>query len=169
MVSYPGDQSFSCSAKYYLKDIRRKSETEAASLARMAVLASALPTWETYILPNWRAVLRVDSEGLALRKLWWSGSMPVRFRGRLWGMCIGNGLALSRSAYGATLSRAKKGVSEGRYPEEVMSALLKDVEQTLPKTKLFQKDGVMHDDLVDLLLAYSIYDGEPRYVRAPLL
>lgn len=69
--------------------------------------------------------------------------MPVRFRGRLWGMVVSNGLAVSKSAYGTTLARAKKGIDEGRYPPEVMERLLKDVEETLPKLKMFQPGGAM--------------------------
>ena len=91
--------------------------------------------------------------------------MPVRWRGRLWGMTVGNGLAVSRSAYGTALARAKVGIDEGRYPGSVMDQLLEEVEETLPALKMFQKGGVMHDDLVDVLLAYSVYGtGAPRHV-----
>lgn len=143
---------------------RRKSESESALQARAAVLAAALPTWESSILPNWRVVLRPDANGRALRKLWWDGTMPVRWRGRLWGMCIGNGLAVSRSAYGVHLARARKGREEGRYPAGEMEMLLRDVEETMPDLKMFQEGGVMHEDLVELLMAFSVYgDGVPRY------
>jgi hypothetical protein len=91
--------------------------------------------------------------------------MPVRWRGRLWGMSVGNGLAVSRSAYGTARARAKTGIEEGRYPEGVMEQLLEEVQETLPALKMFQKGGVMHDDLVDVLLAYSVYgSGPPRHV-----
>ena len=85
-------------------------------------------------------------------------------------MCIGNGLAVSRSAYGVHLARARKGREEGRYPAGEMEMLLRDVEETMTELKMFQEGGVMHEDLVELLMAYSVYsDGVPRYVRCSLL
>ncbi|KAL8277812.1 hypothetical protein RQP46_009795 [Phenoliferia psychrophenolica] len=148
-------------------DRRRASNTEMAAAARAAVLASALPSWESSILPNWRVVLHEDAKGKALRRLWWDGTMPVRWRGRLWGLCVGNGLAVSRNAYATCLLRAQKGQSEGRYPGEEWEALLEDVEMTLPTLKIFHKEGgVMHEELVDILLAYTVYwGGQPRYPR----
>jgi hypothetical protein len=144
---------------------RRKSRIEASAAARATKIATALPTWETSILPNWRSVLHPNAEGLALRKLWWSGTMPVRWRGRLWGLCVGNGLAVSKNSFTGHLARARKGVEDGSFPVEVMKQLEDDVERTLPTLKLFQKGGVMHEELVDLLLAYTVYANEqPRYV-----
>ncbi|GAA6062720.1 hypothetical protein JCM10212_002271 [Sporobolomyces blumeae] len=146
---------------------RRRSELEARAMQRAAALAAAFPTWETSILPNWRSVLHDTPEGRNLRKLWWAGTMPVRFRGRLWSMCIGNGLAVSKGAYGAALGRARKGLEVGNEDlERVVAEAEEDAERTLPTLKLFQKDGVMHDDLIDLLLAWSVHDKpKPRYPR----
>ncbi|GAA6009353.1 hypothetical protein JCM11491_004287 [Sporobolomyces phaffii] len=147
---------------------RRRSEADTRAAARASALASALPTWESAILPNWRAVLHDTSEGRHLRRLWWQGTMPVRFRGRLWSLCIGNGLAISKNAYAAALARAKTGLEQGRedlvrFKEEAEE----DMENVLPTLKLFQKrGGVMHEDLVDLLLAWSVHDqSTPRYPR----
>ncbi|KAM0754750.1 hypothetical protein T439DRAFT_284256 [Meredithblackwellia eburnea MCA 4105] len=146
---------------------RRRLQEEAAAAARASILAQTLPTWEVAILPNWRVVLNPDANGRALRKLWWDGTMPVRYRGRLWGLCVGNGLAVSKSAFTASLARAKKLVELGKYPEEELVAMHEDVSDTLPTLKLFQKDGgVMHDELVDIILAYTVHwDGRPHYAR----
>lgn len=66
-------------------------------------------------------------------------------------------------------------MSEGRLAE-LMESLEADVEDTLPTLKLFQKGGVMHDELVDVLLAYAMYaataDGglrPPKHVSGALL
>ncbi|GAA5867277.1 hypothetical protein JCM1840_005006 [Sporobolomyces johnsonii] len=144
---------------------RHRSELDARAAARAAALASALPTWESQILPNWRTVLHSDSQGRALRSLWWQGTMPVRFRGRLWAMCIGNGLAVSKSAYFQALERAKRGLEEGRKEmRRVQEEAEEDSQRTLPTLKLFQRGGVMHEDLMDLLLAWSVYEKvSPRY------
>jgi hypothetical protein len=91
--------------------------------------------------------------------------MPVRWRGRLWALAIGNGLAVPKSAYGNALAKVKRGLEEG-WMEGVKEEAEEDVEGTLPALKLFQKGGVMHEELVDLLLAWSVYEkAEPRYVR----
>lgn len=153
---------------------RRLASLESARALRAARHAAAFPTWESSILPNWRVVLHPDAEGLTLRKLWWEGTMPVRWRGRLWGLCIGNGLAVSKGSYSSHLERARKGVERGDGVwEEVMRRLEEDVEDTLPTLKLFQKGGVMHQELVDVLLAYTAYAASvdlrpPRYVRGSL-
>ncbi|GAA5923560.1 hypothetical protein JCM1841_002983 [Sporobolomyces salmonicolor] len=144
---------------------RHKSELDARAAARAAAIASALPTWESHILPNWRTVLHSDSQGRSLRSLWWQGTMPVRFRGRLWAMCIGNGLTVPKSAYFQALGRAKRGLEEGRKDmKRVQEEAEEDSQRTLPTLKLFQRGGVMHEDLMDLLLAWSVYEKvSPRY------
>ncbi|GAA6002018.1 hypothetical protein JCM10207_003040 [Rhodosporidiobolus poonsookiae] len=144
---------------------RRQSEVEARSAARQASLAAAFPAWEQSILPNWRVVLHDDSAGRRLRQLWWDGTMPVRWRGRLWGMAIGNGLAVPKTAFAQAQTRVRKAVEEGRL-EEVRKEAEEDVERTLPTLKLFQRGGVMHEELMDLLLAWSTYEKiKPRYPR----
>lgn len=168
-----------------LTEKRRKSQVEADAVLRSAHLASTLPICEyshhfdgrsleltktrelgeKMILPNWRAVLRHDPEGTKLKSLWWSGTMPVRFRGRLWGMTIGNGLAIGKSAFATSLARANTLISAGKYPEVAISKLDSDIAETMPLLRLFQVGGVMHEDLKNLLLAYSVFrDGAtPRY------
>ncbi|GAA5906200.1 uncharacterized protein JCM6883_005474 [Sporobolomyces salmoneus] len=149
---------------------RKRLESEQKAAARASALASALPTWESQILPNWRAVLHDTSEGRYLRKLWWQGTMPVRFRGRLWSLCIGNGLAIPKNSYAISLQRAKKGLEGGNERlEEFRREAEEEMENVLPSLKLFQKKGgVMHDDLLDLLLAWAVHDLDrpiPKYPR----
>ncbi|GAA5910639.1 hypothetical protein JCM6882_001046 [Rhodosporidiobolus microsporus] len=144
---------------------RRRSATEARAAARSAALASALPAWESAILPNWRAVLHDSSQGRHLRQLWWDGTMPTRWRGRLWGLAIGNGIAVPKSAFGKARERVQQLEAEGRFGD-VRGEAEEDVEGCLPALKLFQKGGVMHEDLMDLLLAWSIYEKTtPRYAK----
>ncbi|GAA6031805.1 hypothetical protein JCM8097_001999 [Rhodosporidiobolus ruineniae] len=145
---------------------RRRSETEARAAARSASLAAAFPAWESSILPNWRVVLHDDSQGRALRRLWWDGTMPVRYRGRLWALAIGNALAIPKTAFLQAHMAAKKALDDGRIDDATLAALEEDVARTLPALKLFQKSGVMNEDLVDVLLAWTVYEKErPRYAR----
>lgn len=147
-------------------DLRRKSAFDLLTSQKATSLSIAVTTWESYILPNWRIVLRLDEEGKSLRNLWWKGTMPSKIRGRIWGMCIGNGLAVNRGSYAVLLGKAKELEEKGMYPEEVKRVMERDVEGTLKELKLFQKGGAMYDDLIDLLLAYSVYDKKiPEYVR----
>ncbi|BGP14683.1 hypothetical protein JCM10213_006237 [Rhodosporidiobolus nylandii] len=144
---------------------RRKSEHEARAAARAASLVAALPQWESLILPNWRIVLHDDSQGRYLRRLWWDGTMPLRWRGRLWALAIGNGLAVPKSAFATAQKRARKAEEDGRL-DEVRRLAEEDTEGTLPTLKLFQSGGVMHEELMELLLAWSVYEKDvPRYPR----
>lgn len=129
--------------------------SKAAEKRRQAVLAAkiqekeqladqALSTWEKQILPNWKAVLRDDK----LRKVWWSGTMPPRYRARFWQGCIGNGLALSKGAHNlitwnagaqlltnafvaASFNRAmalvKAHQAAGRFPNELVASVEDDM------------------------------------------
>ncbi|KAG0667572.1 hypothetical protein C6P46_000108 [Rhodotorula mucilaginosa] len=146
-------------------DRRHRAEAEARAAARNATLANAFPDWEKHILPNWRVVFHDDSQGRYLRRLWWNGTMPVRWRGRLWSMCIGNGLAMPKTAFARATDRAQHLRREGKLVE-VEAAAKEDVKRTLPALKLFQEDRVMHDDLMELLLAWSVYEQRtPRYAE----
>ncbi|GJN87506.1 hypothetical protein Rhopal_000455-T1 [Rhodotorula paludigena] len=144
---------------------RRRSEAEHRAHLRAASLASAFPAWESAILPNWRAVLHDTAQGRHLRRLWWDGTMPVRWRGRLWSMCIGNVLAVSKGAFAKALERVQKLRSEGDAAMlEATRRAKEDAERTLPALKLFQEGRVMHDDLMELLLAWSVHEKmAPRY------
>lgn len=83
-----------------------------------------LPSWENEILKNWKSVLRDDR----LRNVWWSGSMPPRYRARLWQGCIGNGLALGKGSYAKALALAKSLSQQGQFLNEVIDAIAADIE-----------------------------------------
>lgn len=130
--------------------------------------------------------------------------MPVRFRGRLWSLCIGNGLAISKNQYALCLQRARDllevegavdregttGAGGGddeantrrveasaRRRQELVEfrdAARLEMQHVLPTLKLFQKGGVMHQDLLDLLLAWAVHNTDhdrqrqlPGYVSDP--
>lgn len=151
---------------YRSADRRREAEAAARTAARNATLANAFPDWEKHILPNWRVVFHDDPQGRYLRKLWWNGTMPVRWRGRLWSMSIGNGLALAKTAFARATERVRIQRQDGRLAE-VEQVAKEDAERTLPALKLFQEGRVMHDDLMELLLAWSVYEKRtPRYVSS---
>ncbi|KAM0788192.1 hypothetical protein ACM66B_001351 [Microbotryomycetes sp. NB124-2] len=148
---------------------RRKAQQQQRSTARQHRIDLAYPAWDQAILPNWKAALHDTPEGKHLRSLWWQGTMPTRYRGRLWGLCIGNGLAISKMTLASHVERARRAVADKKFPADELEKLLQDVQVTLPTLKLFQKDGVMHDDLVDILLAYTVWEaGATGQVRYPI-
>ncbi len=145
---------------------KRKQSANAVQLQRAAKHAAALPTWEKSILPNWHEVNKQDSAGKALKKLWWEGTMPVIHRGRLWNLCVGNALGLGKGTYAQVSAHAQKVVAEGGFSDADRRRMDDDVAETLPTLKMFQAGGVMHDDLIELLVAYSVYSsqgGEAHY------
>lgn len=72
---------------------KKEAARQAKRQAKEAAATQALHVWEKDILPNWKAVLRKDN----LRQVWWSGTMPPRYRARFWQSCIGNSLVLGKS------------------------------------------------------------------------
>ncbi|BGP23514.1 TBC1 domain family member 14 [Rhodotorula toruloides] len=144
---------------------RRRSEAEARSALRSTALATVFPVWEKSILPNWRIVLHDDAHGRRLRALWWDGTMPVRWRGRLWAMCIGNGLAVGKNELSKASERVGALREAGEFAEVEREAK-EDVERVLPALKLFQEGRVMHEDLMEVLLAWTVHEKvTPRYAR----
>ncbi|CAG8446044.1 12427_t:CDS:10 [Ambispora leptoticha] len=68
---------------------------------------SALTAWENDIIPNWQ----VARHEKTTRDLWWKG-IPPRCRSKVWSMCIGNKLSVSKATYDICLDRAFKAKSE---------------------------------------------------------
>lgn len=88
--------------------------------------------------------------------------MPVKRRGQLWGLCIGNNLALGKGTFGIALKRAQKAIEDGRYPLKEKEAMEEEVRGTMRKLKLFQEGGALHQELIEILLAYTAWSPEGR-------
>ena len=122
--------------------------------------------WEEHVLPNWDQVIREPRT----RELWWRGVAP-KSRARVWQKGIGNELALTEVTYTKALNRAKDiegKISEGKSEDYHMEknwfdAIHRDVEVTLPELNIFQYGGPLHDGLVDVLMAYSMYRSDVGY------
>ena len=143
-------------------EARRTSLADLQRQKKEQLMLNHLPTWEKEILPNWKAARNNE----ALKKVWFSGSMPARYRSNLWSACIGNSLMVGKSSYVKSLALANSLLKSDRFPAEDLQQLEEDLEQTLPQLKLFQTDGPMYEDLRNLCLAYSVFWKEkPRYVR----
>jgi len=78
---------------------------------------------------------------------------------------------LTESTYTKALKRAKdtevrvsRSGSEGLSKEKAwFNAIRRDVKVTFPELNIFQPGGPLHDDLVDVLMAYSMYRSDVGY------
>jgi Rab-GTPase-TBC domain len=123
--------------------------------------------WEQYVCPEWD---RVTHEHRT-RELWWRGVSP-KLRGQIWSRAVGNQLSLNHNSYTKALQRAKD--LQGRMVEELsekersmrawFSDIKRDAQCAYPELKLFQKNGPMWQDLVDICCAYVSYRSDVGYL-----
>ncbi|PPR02695.1 hypothetical protein CVT26_009798 [Gymnopilus dilepis] len=134
-----------------LAEKRRKALQE-RRLAREKAIEDSLHIWEKEILPDWRVVYRKPE----LRKLWWRG-IPTKLRSSLWEKAVGNELALSKDHYRTCLSRAKRALSSGVFPQASLDLVERDIETTLPAIHIFNREsGPLYSDLKDMLCAWVV-------------
>lgn len=123
--------------------------------------------WEESIWPNWD---RMTSDR-STRELWWRGVSP-KVRGQVWQRAIGNQLALTEKSYTIALQRAKdircKQADELNEQDTSMRAWLtdvdRDVDAAFTELNLFQRNGPMRQDLVDICQAYVCYRNDVGFV-----
>lgn len=89
----------------------------------------------------------------------------------MWQKAIGNDLALTEVTYNKALQRAKNmearirtaGGEELSKEKAWFDAIRRDVKFTFPELNIFQPTGPLHGDLVDVLMAYSMYRSDVGY------
>ncbi|CUS09927.1 unnamed protein product [Tuber aestivum] len=125
--------------------------------------------WDQQIIPNWSAATRKNET----RELWWQGVAP-RCRGKVWQLSFGNNLTVGPETFRLALKRARD-VEDGleKSPamysfkeREVFSAIRRDVDKTFTELKIFQfqEKGPLHQSLLEVLMAYSMYRSDVGYV-----
>ena len=63
-----------------------------------------------------------------------------------------------------TEARVSRPGGEGPSKEKLwFDAIRRDVKVTFPELNIFQPGGPLHDDLVDVLIAYSMYRSDVGY------
>ncbi|KAF9225488.1 RabGAP/TBC [Gyrodon lividus] len=131
---------------------RRRKALQERRLARELEIEQSIHVWEKEIVPDWRVVHRDPG----LRKLWWNG-IPTKLRASMWERAAGNALALSKDNYPSCLSRAKRAISSGVFPSEILQAIEEDILITLPTLHIFHsKTGPLYQDLKDMLCAWVV-------------
>ncbi|TGJ83036.1 hypothetical protein E0Z10_g5724 [Xylaria hypoxylon] len=142
---------------------RDKEKTEAKTASDLNRV------WEEDILKRWDVAIHEEQT----KALWWKG-VPSRIRGVVWSRAIGNELGLTTTSYQAALFRAsevEKRVENGNATaddERVMawfSEMRADIEeQTWTELKIFQAGAPLHQSVIDVLRAYSMYRSDIGYV-----
>ena len=128
--------------------------------------SALLRIWEEHVLPNWDQAIREPRT----RELWWRGVAP-KSRTEVWQKAIGNDLAITDSTYKKALQRAKDmelriqhSSGEEIFKEKAwFEAIRRDVRKTFKELNIFQPTGPLHTDLVDVLMAYSMYRSDVGY------
>jgi hypothetical protein len=100
------------------------------------------------------------------RKMWWNG-IPQRLRGQVWARAIGNDLEVSEATYNIALEKAQREIKQvgyealgGRYAQivESTSSVWTELGVFSPSRRAEGvEDQPLHQDLVDVCLAYSTY------------
>lgn len=146
---------------------RRAATTVDRQCAKDDTKKALLRIWEEHVLPNWDQVIREPRT----RELWWRGVAP-KSRAEVWQRAVGNELALTEVTFKRALERAKdadKKMAENRNNELLgnerkwFDAIRRDVRDAFPEMKIFQAGGPLHDSLVDVLMAYSMYRSDVGY------
>ncbi|KAL1635719.1 hypothetical protein SLS58_010157, partial [Diplodia intermedia] len=143
-----------------LQEKQQQRDTTHTSISRI---------WDQHVLPNWEQVINEPRT----RELWWRGITP-RSRGTVWKRAIGNELGLSETGYKAALERAKKlekklakldPESRGNARESIwFDSIRRDTSGAYPELKIFQPGGPLHESLLDVLMAYSMYRSDVGYI-----
>ena len=97
--------------------------------------------------------------------------MAPKSRAQVWQKAIGNDLALTEVTYKKALQRAKDvkarlakpGKGELSKEKAWFDAIQRDVKVAFPELKIFQASGPLHGDLVDVLMAFSMYRSDVGY------
>lgn len=131
---------------------RRRKALQERRLARELKIEQSMHIWEREIIPDWRIVHRNST----LRKLWWNG-IPTKLRPMAWERAAGNALALNRDNYRSCLSRARRALSSGVFPGDILQAIEEDISTTLPALHIFHPEtGPLYQELKDMLCAWVI-------------
>ncbi|KAI0399750.1 hypothetical protein F4802DRAFT_537616 [Xylaria palmicola] len=150
-------------------DKRREAARRNKEKMEAKTASERIQVWEEDILKRWDTAIHEEQT----RTLWWKG-IPPRSRGAVWSRAIGNELGLTATSFQAALSRAsevEKRVAKGNATaddERMMSwftEIRADVkEKTWTELKIFQAGAPLHQAVIDVLRAYSMYRSDIGYV-----
>ncbi|KAK0505689.1 rab-GTPase-TBC domain-containing protein [Armillaria luteobubalina] len=131
---------------------KRRKAYEERRIVREKKIDESIHLWERDIIPDWRVV----NKNPTLRRMWWRG-IPSKLRASMWERAVGNPLALNKDNYRVCLSRAKRALTSGTFPQVTLELIEKDISTTLPALHIFHHEkGPMYTDLKDMLFAWVV-------------
>ena len=92
----------------------------------------------------------------------------------MWQKAVGNELELTENSFKAALARAKNKeiqlkeqngsfVGQNQRERDWFNAIRRDAKATFPELRIFQPEGPLHDSLLEVLMAYSMYRSDVGY------
>jgi hypothetical protein len=128
------------------------------ALAREKASRIKAEHWSTLLLPKWTPEMTTPTLRATHRKMWWNG-IPPRLRGAVWSKAIGNDLGVTEATYGIALQKAQQEVT--RHDDEALEGryryIVESTRDVFPDLGVFGEKQPMHQELVDVCLAYSMY------------
>ncbi|KAK9324351.1 rab-GTPase-TBC domain-containing protein [Lipomyces orientalis] len=91
------------------------------------------------------------------REIIWRSGIPSRDRERVWKLLIGNALDVTAKQFDTLLDSLRAKDDAQTIDSSTSDQILEDVDSTYPQVKLFQRGGPLHESLVDILRAYTVY------------
>ncbi|CAK7272872.1 hypothetical protein SEPCBS119000_005350 [Sporothrix epigloea] len=148
---------------------RRAASKQARCDCRDTAVSGIMQIWEQDVIPRWTVAIHERRT----RDLWWRGVAP-RSRGAVWARAIGNELGLTETSFHAALKRARNIESRAKSGGTIQGdeqhltcfeAIHCDVqENTWRDLKIFQAGAPLHQGLVDILMAYTMYRSDIGYI-----
>ncbi|KAK9377966.1 rab-GTPase-TBC domain-containing protein [Lipomyces chichibuensis] len=97
------------------------------------------------------------------REIIWRSGIPPKDRERVWKLLIGNELDITAIQFDV-LTSAKDRVEI--KDSSIHQQILENVNSIYPETKLYQRNGPLHESLVNILRAYAVYNkGNVEYTH----
>jgi hypothetical protein len=134
----------------------QRAESEAVAREKASRIKAEY--WSTLLLPNWATEMTTPERIASHRKMWWNG-IPPGLRGQVWSRAIGNDLAVSATTYSIALEKAMREIKlngyealGGRY-----ALIIDGTSDVWPELKMFGRNHPMHQDIVDVCMAYAMY------------
>ncbi|WVR07970.1 hypothetical protein IAU60_005013 [Kwoniella sp. DSM 27419] len=127
---------------------------EARRAERQKAMSANMPLWDELLSDKDFSSAKVRSNE-KLRQLWFEG-VPSHLRGKAWSLVIGNPLAVSKDAYKSYVTRSRKAIQAGRFPQPTLDRIEMDLDDTLPHLRMFHRGSPLRDDLRELITAWVV-------------
>ncbi|KAK9332946.1 rab-GTPase-TBC domain-containing protein [Lipomyces starkeyi] len=91
------------------------------------------------------------------REIIWRSGIPSRDRERVWKLLIGNELDITATQFDILVNDPHAKDRVETTDSSIHRKILENVDSIYPEIKLYQRDGPLHESLVNILHAYAVY------------